>query len=61
MLANDGMVNFGVTVKESFGLFRSGERNPHGFRGGYGCGSTVLDEVNFINISVDFSEVGVKF
>ena len=55
------MVDSGVTVKEGFGLFRRGEGYPHGFRGGYGCGSTVLDEVNFIDISVDISEAGVKF
>ena len=55
------MVNFGVLVKEGFGLFRRGERYPHGFRGGYGCGSTVLDEVNFIDISVDIPKVGGKF
>ena len=30
---DDGMVNGGVSGKEGFGMFRCGEKYPHGFWG----------------------------
>ena len=36
LFADDGMVKFGVTVKEGFSMIRCGKKYPHVFGGGYG-------------------------